>query len=225
VFIENLSTGEVVSINAEQVFHPASTIKLAVGIAVFDWLDRHPDIPLTTSPGNGETRSFEQLLEAMLVTSAEDATAALIRFLNTQPGAHFQALVESWGASHTVIEPRQSTPADLALIWKRLYRGELLSEASTRRLLEILRFPSAGDELAIGGGLPESQRAYLAHKNGTTFENGLGVVADAGVIENGDSAYVIVVIGNQIGWADADAATNLISRISREVYRVFWIAP
>lgn len=221
VYIENLSNGEVASVNAEQVFHPASTIKLAVGIAVLNWLDRHPDIPITTSPGQGDPRSFEQLLEAMLISSEEDATTTLIQFLEQQPGMRLQELVETWGAIHTTIEPRQSTPEDLALLWKRLYRGELLSEASTQQLLAILRSPSAGDELCIGGGIPESARPGMAHKNGVTFESGLGVVADSGVVEADGTAYVIVVIGNQVKWEDYDAAMNLIAQISRAAFIEF----
>jgi hypothetical protein len=129
--------------------------------------------------------------------------------------------VETWGASKTTIEPRRSTPADLALLWKRLYRRELLSESSTCKLLEILRTPSAGDELRIGGGLPEWARAGLAHKTGTTFEEGWDVVADSGLVEVGDIAYVIVVIGNSVDWVDYDEAMSLISQISRAAFTAF----
>lgn len=221
VYIENFSTGEVALVNAGEEFHPASTVKLAVGIAVFDWLDRHPDIPITTSPGTGDQRSFEHLLDAMLIYSAENATTALVSFLDAQPGPRLQQMVDSWGVSHTTVEPRQSTPEDLALLWKKLYRGELLSEASSQQLLAILRIPSAGDELFIGAGLPENARAGMAHKNGVTYESGLGVVADSAVIETGDTTYVIVVIGNQVKWADYPAAMNLIAQISRVAYTGF----
>jgi len=142
----------------------------------------------------------------------------LLDYLNGQPDVHLQDLVESWGALHTTIVPRQSTPADLALLWKRLYHGELLSEGRMEALLAILRTPSAGDELRIGAGLPEAARAGMAHKTGTTFEKGLGVVADTAVIEAGDAAYVIVVLGNQVNWVDFDESLNLIAQISRAVY-------
>jgi beta-lactamase class A len=221
VYIENLSTGEVIAVNAEETFHPASTIKLSVGIATFKWLDSHRDIAITTGPGGGDERSFEQLLKAMLIPSEEEATAVLIRFLDAQPGPSLQMLVETWGMEHTTIDPRRSTPADLALLWKRLYCGELVSEASTSMLLEILRSPSAGDELRIGGGLPESVRADMAHKTGTTFEAGWGVVADSALVEAVETAYVIVVLGNQVQWVDYDAAMNLIAQVSRAVYEAY----
>ena len=58
----------------------------------------------------------------------------------------------------------------------------------------------------------------MTHKTGTTFESGLGVVADTAVIEAGDTAYVIVVLGNKVKWVDYDEALNLIAQISRAVY-------
>ena len=220
VYIENLSTGEVITVNAEETFHPASTIKLAIGIAMMSYIETHPDVTLRDGPGN-RARSFEQLLKAMLIPSEEDATAMLLDYLNSQPDVHLQELVESWGAAHTTIEPRSSTPADLALLWKRLYLGELLSKELTDKLLEILRTPSAGDELRIGGGLPEDVRAHMAHKTGTTFESGLGVVADTAVVEAGDTAYVIVVLSSKVKWVDFDEALKLIAQISRVAYTEF----
>jgi beta-lactamase class A len=217
VSIENLNTGEVIAIHAEETFHPASTVKLAIGIAMMAYLETHPEVTLHDGPGN-RARSFEQLLQAMLIPSEEQAAGMLLEYLNSRPDVHLQEQVESWGAVHTTIEPRSSTPADLALLWKRLYRGELLSKSLTDELLAILRTLSAGDELRIGGGLPEAARAGMAHKTGTTFEAGLGVVADTAVVEVGDIAYVIVVLGNQVKWVDFDEALNLIAQISRAVY-------
>jgi beta-lactamase class A len=221
VYIENLSTGEVITLNAEEAFHPASTIKLAIGIAMMNYLDTHTEVTIRDGPGN-RARSFEQLLQAMLIPSEEAATAMLLDYLNSQDDVNLQEQVESWGALHTTIEPRSSTPADLALLWKRLYLGELLTEESTAKLLEILRTPSAGDELRIGGGLPEAARAGMAHKTGTTFEKGLGVVADTAVVEAGDTAYVIVVLSSKVNWVDFDEALNLIAQISRAVYSEYF---
>ena len=84
-----------------------------------------------------------------------------------------------------------------------------------------MRLPSAGDEAGIGGGIPEGARSQLAHKNGVTFEGDLGVVADGGVVEADGTAYVIVVIANQVNWSDRDAAMNVITRISGLVYQEF----
>ncbi|RPI88501.1 MAG: LysM peptidoglycan-binding domain-containing protein [Chloroflexi bacterium] len=217
VYLEETNTGQMVSIQGDEPFHPASTIKVPIALAVFAYLDAHPQIKLTDSPAPGE-RTFEQLLEAMLIKSEEAATASLETFLKNASGLRIQELLKEWGAENTTFEPRKSTPMDLALLWKHLYLGELLSPVSTTTLLEILRTPSSGDEERLGGGLPLEVRELMAHKTGTTFENGLDVVADSGLIVAGDSAYVIVVIGNGVKWVDFEAAKKLISDISLITY-------
>lgn len=218
VYIEDLSTGQTVSLDAQTSLHPASTIKLPIALAVFAYLDQHPEI----SPSSGlagSTRSFQQLLEAMLIQSEEDATAELEAFLIDT--ASTGGLISSWGAADTSLEPRRSTASDLGLLWKRLFLGELLSPDATSALLSILRTPSRGDDERIGAGLPPDVRINLAHKTGTTFEMGPGVVADSGVVETSQGAYVIVVIGNQVEWVHFEQAKALIAEISSMAYYEF----
>lgn len=217
VYIEETGTGQIVSIRGDEPFHPASTIKVPIALAVFTYLDARPHIKLSDSPASGE-RTFEQLLQAMLIQSEEVATASLEKFLKNASGLRIQEMLQEWGVENTTFEPRRSSPRDLALLWKRLYLGELLSPVSTTTLLEILSTPSSGDEERLGGGLPPGVREILAHKTGTTFENGLDVVADSGIIVTGDSTYVIVVIGNGVKWVDFEEAKLLISDISRVTY-------
>lgn len=220
VYIENLDTDEVISLRADEKFHPASTIKLAIGLAFFAWHEQHPEIPLSGGP-EGADRSFDQLLRAMLVTSEEEATEVLSDFLYTRPGFRLQQQIYDWGAVHTTLEPRRSTPADLALLLRRLVRGELLSPESTANLLEILRTPSRGDDERIGAGLPEAARASLAHKTGTVFQDGWGVVADIGVVESPAGPLVMVVLGNHIEWVDYERAMVQIARVAQAAYVYF----
>lgn len=220
VVMENLDTGEVISLRGEDSFHPASTIKLAIGLAFFAWHEQHPGIPLSGGP-EGADRSFDQLLRHMLVNSEEEATKVLSDFLYAQAGFRLQQQITDWGATHTTLEPRRSTPADLALLLRRLYRGELLSPDSTAALLEILRTPSRGDDERIGAGLPGAARASLAHKTGTVFQDGWGVVADIGVVESPAGPLVMVVLGNHIDWVDYERAMAQIARVAQAAYVYF----
>ena len=221
VYIENRTTGEVVAINADQVFHPASSIKLAIGMAFYRWHDLHPDVSLTTGPEGGTNRSFEQLTEAMLVVSEEEATAEIVEFLEAQPDFSMEDIWRSWGAVNTTLDPRRTTPTDLAgLLWL-LHTGEALSPESNAQILALLRQPSRNDELRLGAGLPEWERWRLAHKPGTVFEDGWGIVSDAGLVELDGSAYVIVVVANQVEWVDFETDMGIIGRISDAVYRYF----
>jgi beta-lactamase class A len=217
VYIRDLRSGETVSVGGDVVVHPASTIKVGIAVDLMAWLEAHPEVKWTNGPP-GQTRSFEQLLAAMLVKSEEGATATLTNFLNSQPGFAANRQLHGWGAACSTVVPRRATAADLALLLKRLYDGELLSPASTDLLLSLMRTPSADDSLRLGGGLPLTARLRLAHKTGTLFQGGLGVVADVGVVTLARGAFVIAAIGNQTDWADFDESMALIGEMARAAY-------
>ncbi|MGD8554968.1 MAG: serine hydrolase [Anaerolineales bacterium] len=219
VYVKNLVTGQVVSINGEQALHPASTIKVAIAIGLFVWLDDHPSVELSNGPRPG--RNYEQLLRALLVQSEELAASTLEEFLESKPGYELTPMVRGWGAEDSSVTPRRSTPADLALLFERLYRGDLLSESSNAFVLELLRTPSRGDDERIGAVLSECARRWVAHKPGTTYEAGIDVIGDVGLVQIGDTAFVIAVIGNHVAWIDYDEAEQTIADIAEAVLSVF----
>jgi hypothetical protein len=217
VYIEDLSTGRVIAIHAEQALHPASTIKFPLALAAYRYFDLHPGAAFTTAPAP-EVRTLDQLVRAMLIQSDEPAAAVLEDYLTKTRDARPLALVQEWGGGSTTFKPRRTTASELGLLWKRFYRGELLSPGSTAALLEILRFPSAGDDGGLYAGLPQDAPIFLAHVAGATFESDLGVAADAGVVETGQGAYVIVVLANGVERIDFEAAWLAISAVSELVY-------
>jgi len=89
-----------------------------------------------------------------------------------------------------------ATPAGTAQALARLAKGELLSESSTRLLLDIMGKSRSGP-MRLKAGLPAGWRAF--HKTGTGQE--LGALAtgynDVGVVEAPDGSYygVAVFIG------------------------------
>jgi len=88
--------------------------------------------------------------------------------LTTYEGFNPYTLARGWGAVHTDIGNRQSTPADVAILFERLNRHEILSESSRQELLSIMRTHSPDRELpALVKGLPDAaaldlfRRGYL----------------------------------------------------------------
>jgi len=220
VYLHDLPRGTTVSINADQPMHPASTIKVAIAIAFLQWKEAHPEVKWTSGPVPHE-RSFEQLLRAMIVVSEEDATASLTEFLTQQARIDLNQEVQSWGAGQTTVVPRRSSARDLGLIIERLASGELLSPGGTDYLLGLMRTPTPSQGTRIGAGLPPGPQDLLAHKTGTTFEAGLGVVADTGLVEWQNARYVIVVLSNHVQWVDYQTALAIIAEISRVTYACF----
>ncbi|MCX6025282.1 MAG: serine hydrolase [Chloroflexi bacterium] len=223
VSVKELTSGESVAVRGEDVFHPASTIKVGIAMDLLYWMERHPEVKWTSGPQAGQ-RSFIQLLEAMLIKSEESATVRLAAFLDAQPGYHLVDRWQSWGVTHTTFIPRRSTPADLARLLELLYKEEVLTPESSARILAIMRVPKPSQSERIGSGLPAEARATLANKTGTTFENGAGVVADTGIVEAKGKVLVIVVLGNRTRSADYETSMRLIGNVARAAYST-WIEP
>ena len=217
VYLHDLEGGTIVNVGADQPLHPASTIKVAIAIAFLRWSESQPGFRWTSGPV-AHQRSFEQLLRAMVVISEEDATASLTDFLMQQEKIDLNREVQSWGATQTTVVPRSSTAQDLGLILERLAEGELLSPAGTDYLLGLMRTPTPSKETRLGAGLPVGPRNLLAHKTGTTFEQGLGVVADTGYVQWQGARYVIVVLSNRVPWVDYSSAMALITEISQVAF-------
>jgi hypothetical protein len=226
VVVKELKSGETVNLRAEEVFHPASTIKVGIAMDLLYWMERHPQVKWTNGPQPNQ-RSFAQLLEAMLVKSEETATVRLAAFLDAQPGYHLVDQWKLWGVTHTTFIPRRTTPADLARLLELLYKEEVLTHESSQRILVTMRIPKASQSERIGAGLPAEVRVDLANKSGTTFENGAGVVADTGIVVAGNKVLVIVVVGNRTGSADYEESMRLIGDIAKAAFVSFvgWPEP
>jgi len=217
-FLKNFKTGEFISVRGNDTFHIASSIKIFVGMSFFAWLDQHPEVSLKDIP-DWDTRSYQDLLVAMLVESDEGVTAGFYNMLSNYPGFNPYTLTRSWGAVHTDIGNRQSTPADVTYVLERLARHEILSERSRQELLAIMRTHSADRELpALVKGLPETERPYFADKNGLVFEDNLNVIADAGFYEKGDCSFAVVVVTNRVDPAFKTKINDVISGLSAAAY-------
>jgi beta-lactamase class A len=113
-----------------------------------------------------------------------------------------------------IADPRDTgTPDGTIQLLRRLFRGELLSPASTARLIEILQATSTG--LArIKGMLPRG--IIVAHKTGTTGTVGglNGSTNDVGVI-NGHLALAVYLKGSA---HDLDAREAIIARVAQAAF-------
>ncbi len=226
VVVKELKSGETIGVRQDEVFHPASTIKVGIAMDLLYWMERHPEVKWTNGPEPNQ-RSFAQLLNAMLVKSEEAATVRLASFLDAQPGYHLVDRWQAWGVSHTTFIPRRTTPSDLARLLEMLYKEEVLTHESGARILETMRIPKPSQSERIGAGLPAVVRANLANKSGTTFENLAGVVADTGIVVSGNKVLIIVVVGNRTGSADYEESMHLIGEIARAAFITFvgWPEP
>ncbi|MDP3299160.1 MAG: class A beta-lactamase, partial [Phenylobacterium sp.] len=139
--------------------------------------------------------------EVLAATPAETRRTATARYLN---------------------DPRDTTsPRDALLFLAKLARGELLSEASTARLLQIMEeTPTGANRLAAG--LPDDAR--LAHKTGTARTDlGLNPATnDIGLITLADGRrYVVAVFlsGSTKSEAEREAVIADVARAVTKAVR------
>lgn len=213
--------------NPYEPFHPASTIKVPVALAFYDWLEGQQlkDWQAYIAESGIGGRTYAQLLRAMIVQSEEDATQLLVDFL--KPAA-LDELWARWGLKSTHADPRRSSATDLTAAFEGLYRGRWISAASRAHLLNLMSTYTANDETRLGQlrtQLPAGSIIY--NKRGSLVEWPT-VVGDSAIIQIGaetkKQAYVVTLHGVGKGAAgyeeleaELDAAVALIGKYLQAV--------
>lgn len=100
-----------------------------------------------------------------------------------------------------------TTANDIALFFEKLYLGELGSEISSEKMIELLKNQEIVDILPKN--LPEE--TIIAHKTGLFPP----YVHDAGIIYAGGGEYIIVLLGK---YKDTNVAKDVMARISEAVF-------
>lgn len=232
VFILDLDGGAYVEVNSNSTFAAASTIKLPILVAFFQDVDAgrlRLDSQVTlrrehVATGSG-TMQYHPLgsqysaLEAarmMITISDNTATNMLIERLGGIDVLNQR--FKSWGLQKTVlrnplpdIEGTNTTnPRDLAYLMARIDRGDLTSERSRDRMLEIMEQTETTALLKPGLG----EGATIAYKTGNIGS----MIADVGLISlPKGKRYIAAVMVNRP--FNDDRARELITQISRAAYR------
>lgn len=197
IYVKEIGSDTAYGINESLTFHPASTIKIPIALEFFYWIDKqglsHQDV-LKQIP-RGEYRTFEQLLNDMLVNSEETATEAISQHINAQDGYNVNQILDTWGVGDISVYPRRATAAEMGKLLEDFYSGKLgLSEESKEMLLNMLRTPSRDDFSRLGAPLPQHVRDTYAHKIGTVLgDGGLYTASDMGIVDLGNGTVYVVV--------------------------------
>ncbi len=168
--------------NPYEAFHPASTIKVPIGLVFMDWLaeqnldDEQEFLKVKGTAG----RTFAQLLRAMLVESEEEATEALTEFLGENA---IDQIWRDWGYTRTQINPRRSSAWELLNFIEGLIEGKDIQAGHREYLLQLLGTYTANDDTR--SGLIKAQVPFdvaIYNKRGSLVE-APRVVGDSGLIE------------------------------------------
>jgi beta-lactamase class A len=156
----------------------------------------------------------ETLLEFYGIEKAlpeeERTPARLTAQVRASPAAAQRAAAERFAAT-----PQDAgTALAVAELLDRLWRGELLSPASTRLLLTHLR--NSAIDTRILAGVPPGTPVW--HKTGSYAA---AATHDAGIVELPDRTHFVVVVLVRQPARDTEAAERLIAAVAREAWE-FW---
>lgn len=173
----------------DEPLHPASTIKVVIGVLALQWLAarRAADSTFDMTQVGYAGRSYAQLLRAMLVASEETATSLLTEWLHGELGDDgVRAQLDALGLVQTTLSPRVSTVREMAGLMAGLANGLVLAPAERALLLGYLQEYSEPDRTRLGmlAFRPysrEGRQLVVLNKRGTITDE-LLVVADLGLV-------------------------------------------
>ena len=128
------------------------------------------------------------------------------------PEASYQATLKY------LADPRDTGTANGTVqLLARLFRGELLSKASTARLIDILKSTNTGP-MRLKGLLPAG--TVVAHKTGTTgvIKKLAAATNDSGVILLPGGSMLAISVYLKGSTKDAAARDRVIARIARTAF-------
>ncbi len=232
--------------HADDTFHAASTMKVAVLIELYRQaaqgrlrldeaipvrnqfrsvvdgspfaLDPQDDSETDLYEAIGSTRTLSELSELMITVSSNLATNLLMDRLGVD---NIRAGVHALGADGMNVRRdledgkafarglnNTTTASALLRLLEAIAKGQAVDEKSSREMLAILERQTVNDR--IPAGLPPGVR--VAHKTGEIT----GIRHDAGIVFAG-RPFVLVVLTR--GARSAEAGSDLIAEISRQLYR------
>ncbi len=190
VEVYEIGKGELFEWRKNVPYHAASTIKtplavLTLGILEEAHRENFPELSfkefLKTKGSGG--RTFDQLIEATLVRSEENATETLANYC--KENVNIRDAFKSIGMEDSMYEPRRTTQKDMFNFWQSLFKGSLLSEKANLYIKEKLREYTPNDDLYIGRIRESFLKAKQWNKRGVIVDS-LITVQDTGFVQVGE---------------------------------------
>ncbi len=217
----DLRTGEMVSIQGDEPFPMASTVKIAVA-AIYLAQVEHGRRSLDDRIGG---QSARRLMEQMIIRSDNRATDVLLRdiggpralqeWIEDNRLANMRidrTIAQLLRAKRDLWDVRDSsTPKAMVELLRRIDSGQLLQPQSRFYLLDLMRRCETGKN-RIKGLLPHGTQ--IEHKTGTLN----GYVSDVGIMTMPDGRRVAIAAFAR-GGSDRP---RTIAQAARTIYDAFW---
>ncbi len=244
IYIKDLNKNRIVSINADTVFPTASIVKVPILIGVMDKIRKgelhyHQDLRYRDSllyagvdllGSFKDTEKIQLSKVMMLMLSMSDNTASLWLQSLAGTGSRINALMDSIGLIHTRINSRtpgredyrrkygwgQTTPAEMGILFEKIYKGEIFSRGVCDRMLRLLN-RNYFDHTAISQ-LPPYATVFT--KTGAVD----GSRNEAMIVKGDKSLYVLCVFtknNKDTTWLHSNEAWELTRKLSALLWKYF----
>ncbi len=215
--IMDAKTGNILlSLNPQSFCPPASTLKVMTALMVVEHLKMDDKVPVSAYAASappskiaikpGETYTVQELLYALLLSSANDAARALAEKVSGSEEAFARQMtreVRQWGAYRTTLatanglpaENQFSTAQDLALMFRRAMQNPELAKIMSTKF-----YPIQGDrELRNHNRFLWTTPLAVAGKTGYTRASKHTYV---GMFRSGDKEIIVSMMGSTQKWKD-----------------------
>lgn len=245
IYIKNLRTGKVVSINADTIFPTASIVKVPIMVGVFDKIERgdlrydgehvykdsllYAGVDILGSFKNGEKILLKKLIMLMLTTSDNTASLWLQSLAGT--GTQINLIMEKLGLNHTRVNSRtagrennrtmygwgQTTPGEMASLFEQIYRSKVVSTKASDQMMRCLGRNYWDQDEAISQ-IPPTIEVFS--KNGCVNASR----SEAMIVNGPKNPYVFCIFtknNKDVRWTHDNEAWTLARKISAFTWKYF----
>ena len=210
IYAKNLETGRTYTLNADQVFAAASTIKVPVSVVMYQQFYDQADF--------WDQIAYDVGVELMMLISDNEYFAVFLDEIEEKIGPEkIRVLFADLGMTSTTIRDAKArelygysnitTARDMAVLFERLYRGGLIRPEKRDFMLDAMAHSIFPDEMAR-----YLQDRRVMHKIGDLDD----VLADVGIVE-GPGGPVLISIFTETR-LEQDYASDYIAAISACLY-------
>lgn len=245
IYVKNLRTGKIVSINADTIFPTASIVKVPILLGIMDKINKgelkyestltykdsllYAGEDILGSFKNGEKILLKKVIMLMLTTS--DNTASLWLQSLAGKGTRINEILESLGLKSTRVNSRtpgrennrgqygwgQTTPYEMGVIFEKIYRNEIFSAATCERMMRCLGRNYWDEDEAISQ-IPPTIEVFS--KNGCVNASRSEVL----LVNAPHNPYIFCIFtknNKDISWTHENEAWVMARKLSRMLWEYF----
>jgi beta-lactamase class A len=245
IYVKNLRTGRIVSINADTIFPTASIVKVPILVGLIDKIQKgelgydsavvykdsllYEGSDILGSFKSGEKILLKKVMMLMLTTS--DNTASLWLQSLAGKGTRINEILDSLGLKYTRVNSRtpgrennrteygwgQTTPFEMGSLFEKIYRNEIISATACERMMRCLG-RNYWDENEAIGVIPPTIEVFS--KNGCVNASRSEVL----LVNAPHNPYIFCIFtknNKDISWTHENEAWTMARKISALLWDYF----